>query len=153
MSKFDFIKVGAKVKWNDPEYESLSQEDKYYNDNCVFVVDEIHEDKIDNQTIIKLHLYDDNSNEVECTAQEIEPLNGNDIELMLDISRKEDIKILMYSELSALYNDYFDIEKMVNAIKDDVISDVIECSDYPHFNNDDVKIAIGRVLLKKIYVE
>jgi hypothetical protein len=46
----------------------------------------------------------------------------------------------------------YDIEKIVDAVIDDVITDIKETADI-EFNSDDVKIGFTRVLLKKLYPE
>lgn len=46
----------------------------------------------------------------------------------------------------------YDIEKIVDAVIDDVIKDIEETADV-EFNSDDVKIGFTRVLLKKLYPE
>jgi hypothetical protein len=46
----------------------------------------------------------------------------------------------------------YDIEKIVDAVIDDVITDIKETADI-EFNCDDVKIGFTRVLLKKLYPE
>ena len=44
----------------------------------------------------------------------------------------------------------YDIEKIVDAVIDDVITDIEETAAI-EFNSDDVKIGFTRVLLKKLY--
>jgi hypothetical protein len=44
----------------------------------------------------------------------------------------------------------YDIEKIVDAVIDDVITDIEETANV-EFNSDDVKIGFTRVLLKKLY--
>lgn len=46
----------------------------------------------------------------------------------------------------------YDIEKIVDAVIDDVITDIKETADI-EFNSNDVKIGFTRVLLKKLYPE
>jgi uncharacterized lipoprotein YajG len=46
----------------------------------------------------------------------------------------------------------YDIERIVNAVIDDVIKDIQETADI-EFNSDDVEIGFTRVLLKKLYPE
>ena len=46
-----------------------------------------------------------------------------------------------------------DIEKMADAIQDKVAEDVRETSDYPNYNDSDIRIAIARTLKKKLGVE
>ena len=47
----------------------------------------------------------------------------------------------------------YDIEKIVDAVLDDVIKDIEETADVETFNYSDVEIAFTRVLLKKLYPE
>lgn len=46
-----------------------------------------------------------------------------------------------------------DIESMNMAMVDAVVQDVKECSDYPHYNDSDVRIAIQRVILNRVIGE
>jgi len=43
--------------------------------------------------------------------------------------------------------------KIMDAIRDDVLEDVKESSAFPNFNVDDVRLAVGRVLCKKLGLE
>lgn len=43
--------------------------------------------------------------------------------------------------------------RVIDAIIADVISDVDECADDLYWNEDDVKLALGRVLLERIGIE
>lgn len=51
----------------------------------------------------------------------------------------------------AVSEDY--LEKVADAIYEDVKEDVMSASDYPHYCEDDIRVAIGKVLVKKIGIE
>lgn len=59
--------------------------------------------------------------------------------------------IITMSLKDAVSYDY--AEAIKEAIVDDVLADVNECADNREWNSDDVKLATGRVLCKKLGIE
>ena len=59
------------------------------------------------------------------------------------------VKSVLESSLCILLPDGFERENVIDAIFEDVVSDIEETADVS-FNMDDVNIAIGRVIYKKI---
>lgn len=51
----------------------------------------------------------------------------------------------------AVSEDY--LEKVADAIYEDVKEDVMTASDYPHYSEDDIRMAIGRVLVRRLGIE
>jgi hypothetical protein len=49
--------------------------------------------------------------------------------------------------------DGSDVEKLADTIADDAAEDVMETSDYPNYNDSDIRIAIIRTLKKKLGIE
>lgn len=45
------------------------------------------------------------------------------------------------------------LEKVADAIYEDVKEDVMTASDYPHYSEDDIRMAIGRVLVRRLEIE
>lgn len=63
--------------------------------------------------------------------------------------KKSDIKMelerLLWLSVSTDYTN-----AIVEAIIDDVFDDVFECADHDYWNEDDVRLAIGRVLMARL---
>ena len=59
------------------------------------------------------------------------------------------VKSVLVSNLFSIFPDGFERENVINAIFEDVVSDIEETADEA-FNSDDVLIAMGRVIYKKI---
>ncbi len=51
----------------------------------------------------------------------------------------------------AVSEDY--LEKIADAIYEDVKEDIMTASDYPHYSEDDIRMAIGRVLVRRLGIE
>ena len=67
----------------------------------------------------------------------------------IEIEKEEIIRNELYHFLrSAMSSDYSDL--VAEAILPDVIADVDECADAEDWNEDDVRLAIGRVLCGKL---
>lgn len=45
------------------------------------------------------------------------------------------------------------LEKIADAIYEDVKEDIMTASDYPHYSEDDIRMAIGRVLVRRLEIE
>ena len=59
------------------------------------------------------------------------------------------VKSVLTSNLCSVFPDGFERENVINAIFEDVVNDIEETADEA-FNSDDVLIAMGRVIYKKI---
>lgn len=91
------------------------------------------------------------------------PINGFTMNELLQIAnaiKKAQVKIEeeekttveqhLYSLFTKLYDiDDYDVWEMINSIIDDVIDDIHETAS-EDFNNDDIEIAFGRVLKKRL---
>lgn len=64
-------------------------------------------------------------------------------------SNKMFVESVLTSNLCYVFPDGFERENVINAIFEDVVSDIEETADEA-FNSDDVLIAMGRVIYKKI---
>ena len=77
-------------------------------------------------------------------------------EIKTDYERlQDDVKLFLDVKFrNAISDEYrYDIRK---AIFDDVVADVVETSDFRengHWNEDDIKLAVGRVLMNKLGLE
>lgn len=77
-------------------------------------------------------------------------------EIKTDYERlQDDVKLFLDVKFrNAISDEYrYDIRK---AILDDVVADVVETSDFRengHWNEDDIKLAVGRVLMNKLGLE
>lgn len=63
---------------------------------------------------------------------------------------RQDIKRILILSVS---DDY--IKNILDVIEDDIIRDVVECSSYEDdglYTEDDIKLAIGRVLMNRINI-
>lgn len=76
-----------------------------------------------------------------------------DTELLDELS--EDVETFLFDNLSdAVSEDYLDA--VVENLKPGVIDDVIECSGFETegiWNDDDIKLALGRVLVAKLHID
>lgn len=50
--------------------------------------------------------------------------------------------------IDSISSDY--VNTIIDCIIDDVVQDVCECADEQNWNEDDVRLAIGRVLINKL---
>lgn len=62
---------------------------------------------------------------------------------------KDNIRELMFSLLKKSISDDY-VGYIIDNILDDVVNDVKETADPEEWNEDDIKLAIGRVILDKI---
>lgn len=108
------------------------------------VYDKTYKEEIDNFVIPKEECNGDLS-KAEEYAKKLLTMNMEEIERQFVQDKLEDIcRNFCFSA--------YDIEKIVDAVIDDVITDIKETAD-EDFNSDDVKIGFTRVLLKKLYPE
>ena len=64
------------------------------------------------------------------------------------MSKREQVEKIVERILSSsITKDY--IHRIVDVIIDDVVADVNETADADNWNKDDVRLAIGRIILKK----
>ena len=64
------------------------------------------------------------------------------------MSKREQVEKIVERILSSsITKDY--IHRIVDVILDDVVADVNETADADNWNEDDVRLAIGRIILKK----
>lgn len=68
----------------------------------------------------------------------------------LETNRRDFVGTVMRELLAGVTGDY--AGKIADAIADDVAKDVVECADQNAWNDCDVRLAIGRVLLKTLGV-
>ena len=71
---------------------------------------------------------------------------------VMDKIEKEFVKNSLKEICANFCCSAYDIEKIVDAVIDDVIKDIEETADI-EFTSDDVEIGFTRVLLKKLYPE
>jgi hypothetical protein len=109
---------------------------------CQVYSDDTYEEEIDNFVIPKEECNGDLS-KAEEYAKKL--LNMKDIE-------KQFVEDTIKEICGNFCFSAYDIEKIVDAVIDDVITDIEETADI-EFNSDDVKIGFTRVLLKKLYPE
>lgn len=64
---------------------------------------------------------------------------------MMDIGNRTD------NSTGFISSDYAPV--IINALADDVAQDVWETADRENFNDDDVRMAVGRVLMKRLGIE
>jgi hypothetical protein len=107
---------------------------------CQVYSDDTYEEEIDNFVIPKEECNGDLS-KAEEYAKKL--LNMKDIE-------KQFVEDTIKEICGNFCFSAYDIEKIVDAVIDDVITDIEETADI-EFNSDDVKIGFTRVLLKKLY--
>jgi hypothetical protein len=107
---------------------------------CQVYSDDTYEEEIDNFVIPKEECNGDLS-KAEEYAKKL--LNMKDIE-------KQFVEDTIKEICGNFCFSAYDIEKIVDAVIDDVITDIEETADV-EFNSDDVKIGFTRVLLKKLY--
>ena len=69
----------------------------------------------------------------------------------IDFKKAAVATIIEMSLKDAVSYDY--AKAIEEAIVDDVLADVNECADKREWNSDDVKLAIGRVLCKRLGIE
>ena len=68
------------------------------------------------------------------------------------IMNKEELKFVknfINSVIASIIEDNQEREKFVENVFEDVVKDVEECSDKDDLSNEDVRIALARVILKK----
>ena len=70
-----------------------------------------------------------------------------------DFARKEYIQQFMteFEEKPQIAKCYW--EKIADVIIDDVVKDVNECADPQDWDEDDVRLAVGRVILERLGIE
>lgn len=68
----------------------------------------------------------------------------------LETNRRDFVETVMRELLNGVTGDY--AGKIADTIADDVADDVAECADLNEWNDCDVRLAIGRVLLKTLGV-
>ena len=68
----------------------------------------------------------------------------------LETDRSDFVETVMCELLNGVTDDY--AGNIADAIADDVADDVVECADHNEWNDCDVRLAIGRVLLKALGV-
>lgn len=66
--------------------------------------------------------------------------------------KKAGVSCIVKRNLSKGISDDY-LSDIVNAIIDDVVRDVDECADSKNWNEDDVKLAVGRVLCERLGIE
>lgn len=67
-------------------------------------------------------------------------------------TKKKELRVIIINEILNLFSgwDMCDIATIEETIIDDVIEDLLETSNYPCFNNSDIRISIKRVLISKL---
>ena len=73
-----------------------------------------------------------------------------DVYRKLGCTRDDFVETVMRELLNGVSGDY--AGKIADAIAEDVADDVVECADLNEWNDCDVRLAIGRVLLKTLGV-
>lgn len=63
---------------------------------------------------------------------------------------EEKVKLVFFKTF--WWFDCSDFERLYNKMKDDIITDITECAD-EDFNEDDVRIAIRRVMFKQFDID
>ncbi len=69
---------------------------------------------------------------------------------MEDLELKKQIEVVIAQMFSNW--DCSEVAQITDAISEDVEDDIKETSDYPFHNDSDVRIAVKRVVLSKIYL-
>ena len=64
----------------------------------------------------------------------------------------EELRQNVWKQILSLFQwwDYSEISSIQNAILDDVCKDVVETSDYPNYNDSDIRIAIKRAIVNRL---
>ena len=64
----------------------------------------------------------------------------------------EELRQNVWKQILNLFQwwDYSEINSIQNAILDDVCKDVVETSDYPNYNDSDIRIAIKRAIVNRL---
>ena len=67
----------------------------------------------------------------------------------MGLKEETELRECMKREVANLFSgwDADEISSITERISDDVIDDVVETSDYPNYNDSDVRIAIKRIVL------
>lgn len=112
----------------------------YYHTNATVTVEAETEEEaikkgyslIENDDLIE-GLQEDDSPDATCVEEE-----------------RSTIKEILMETLVLTYIDHRELEELVDAILDDVVTDIHESADPENWNNDDVIMALSRVLRKKV---
>lgn len=75
----------------------------------------------------------------------------DDVEELQSEKQKQIYAMIVKSLQNAISSDY--INTVAEHILDDVVEDVEECADKDDWNEDDVRLAVGRVFIKKMGVD
>ena len=73
-----------------------------------------------------------------------------------DADVEKDLRNQIYEQIVITFRDWLtasDVESMAEKMIDDCVEDVKVCSDYPNYNDDDVRLAIQRVVLDRVMGE
>jgi hypothetical protein len=68
------------------------------------------------------------------------------------MTKHEQIYLMIYKMLGVAVSDHY-IGDIVDNIINDVVEDVEECADPDNWNEDDVRLAIGRTLKNKLHID